>query len=152
MKNEHRQYRVQWGRDMDESYLDGARWTRLEDETILYENELLPPGTVIMRWHSRTSFAQDAKEPALPLLQEGARYRVSAACESTPLETLYVQFVFRNLRGRVIDRFLMRGGSGTFTYPEGAYEYDMELIQGGSASFHFDHITIMQVEDEPDNE
>lgn len=58
---------VYWEEFMSDSYGYGSEVEFNKDKSVRYSNRLMPPGTVVHRWYSKTNYQMHRLEPTLPL-------------------------------------------------------------------------------------
>ena len=119
-------------------------------DDVEFRNLLMPPGTVIKEWYSKTNFQMQKIEPALPMIDGESAYRIHINMDVPEHENCLVRLVF-------YDRYEIEAGSLTirdrvtdFRCPLKTYSYRMQLINGGITQFHFHSIMIQEIDDETD--
>ena len=119
-------------------------------DDVEFRNLLMPPGTVIKEWYSKTNFQMQKIEPALPMIDGESAYRIHINMDVPEQESCLVRLVF-------YDRYEIEAGSMTirdtvtdFRCPLKTYSYRMQLINGGITQFHFHSIMIQEIDDETD--
>lgn len=143
---------IYWNEYTSDSYLYGSEITYHKKDDVEFRNLLMPPGTMIKQWYSKTNFQTQKIEPALPMIDGESRYRISVHIDCPENENCQVRLVF-------YDRYEMEAGSITlrdkvteFRCPLKTYSYRMQLINGGVTEFHFHSIVIQEVVDETEGE
>lgn len=143
---------IYWKEYAAETFLKGAKVKFLRKDDVEYENEFLSPGTVVKKWHSRTSFQKDMQEVTLPLIDGERRYRVTLHVDSKMKDGLLLRFVFFQRNGEVEGTAIMRGKSDIIECPIKTFSYDVELISAGETCFNFHYFSIEELEREVDED
>ncbi|MGT2832555.1 accessory Sec system protein Asp3 [Streptococcus halotolerans] len=138
-------YTITWDYDAGRSYLYGSELL-FQGTRVHFKNHLMPSGQVINCWKSRTNFQADRIEPSLPLLRQGQTYFLSAKIDCQPEQTYMLQITFYDRFDRSLETITLKNGKTSFVYPQGAYAYDISLINAGCSSMTFDFILLS---DEP---
>lgn len=138
---------IYWNEYASDTYLYGTEIIHHKKDDVEYKNLLMPPGTVIKKWYSKTNFQMQKIEPALPMIDGESEYRLIANIDCPPGENCLVRLVF-------YDRYEVEAGSITFRErvtdfkcPLKTYSYQMHLINGGVREFHFHSIIIQEIND-----
>ena len=141
---------IYWNEYSANTYLYGSEITFHKKDDVEFKNRLMPPGTVIKQWYSKTNFQMQKIEPALPMIDGESAYRIHVNMDVPEHENCLVRLVF-------YDRYEIEAGSLTirdrvtdFRCPLKTYSYRMQLINGGITKFHFHSIMIQEIDDETD--
>lgn len=141
---------IYWNEHSSDTYLYGSEITFHKKDDVEFKNRLMPPGTVIKQWYSKTNFQMQKIEPALPMIDGESSYRISIHIDMPLNEHCLVRLVF-------YDRYEVEAGSLTirdrvteFRCPLKTYSYRMQLINGGITEFHYHSIVIQEIDDETD--
>lgn len=115
-------------------------------------NPLMPPGTVIRQWYSKTNYQAQKIEPQLPILDGGAVYGIwldAAYPDAGKKEgACMLRLLFQDRYGEETGSEILRGREKIFRCPEGTYSYRMQLINGGTGHFIFRRVVIWEILDE----
>lgn len=134
---------IYWTDEAKDSYLYGSRiW--INDRLVHFQNQLVPPGTVLKKWESETNYQLHRTSPSLPLLLQGRDYHIRLLAHVEPANTLYVKVTCWNPSGEEIQSVILRDGEDSFSYPEEAYRYQVELINAGCESFEFEALHLFE--------
>lgn len=143
---------IYWNEYSSNTYLYGSEISFHKKDDIEYRNLLMPPGTVIKEWFSKTNFQLQRIEPALPIIDGESQYKIIINIDTPEEENCLVRLVF-------YDRYEVEAGSLTlrdketlFRCPLKTYSYRLQLINGGVTNFHFHSVVIQEVIDEPEEE
>ena len=139
---------IYWNEYTSDTYLYGSKIQFHKKDDVEYENLLMPPGTVIKQWYSKTNFQLQRIEPALPIIDGESKYKITVNIDTPEKESVLARLVF-------YDRFEGEAGSLTlrdketeFRCPLKTYSYRLQLINGGVTNFHFHSVVIQEVIDE----
>lgn len=136
---------IYWNEYSSDTYLYGSEIEFHKKDDIEYRNLLMPPGTIIKQWYSKTNFQVQRIEPALPIIDGESQYKISINIDTPEGENCLVRLVF-------YDRYEVEAGSLTlrdketiFRCPLKTYSYRLQLINGGVTNFHFHSVVIQEV-------
>ena len=139
---------IYWNEYSADTYLYGSKIIYHKKDDVEFENLLMPPGTIIKQWYSKTNFQMQKIEPALPIIDGESEYQITINIDIEENENCLVRLVF-------YDRFEMEAGSITlrdkvtaFKCPLKTYSYRLQLINGGVTKLHFHSIVIQEVVNE----
>lgn len=139
---------VYWTEYSSDTYLYGSEIVYHKRDDVEFKNRLMPPGTVIKEWYSKTNIQMKQIEPSLPLIDGEGEYHITVNADIPEGEFCLTRLVF-------YDRFDMEAGSITlrekemnFKCPLSTYSYCLQLINGGVTHFHFHSVVIQEVIDE----
>ncbi len=59
---------IYWNEYSADTYLYGSEVTYHAKDDVEFKNPMMPPGTVIKQWYSKTNYQAQRIEPALPML------------------------------------------------------------------------------------
>lgn len=143
---------IYWNEYSADTYLYGSEIIYHKKDDVEYRNLLMPPGTIIKQWYSKTNFQMQKIEPALPIIDGESEYQITINIDTEEDENCLVRLVF-------FDRYELEAGSITlrdkvtnFKCPLKAYSYRLQLINGGVTSLHFHSIIIQEISNETDEE
>ncbi len=140
-------YVVYWSNYIAQSYFYGSEIIFHGKDDVEFSNLLMPPGTVINRWYSRTNFQMQQIEPTLPLIDGEGEYRITIAMDCMPREHFLFRLVFLDRYEKEVGEIYIREKSTTFRCSLKTYSYRLELINSGMTKFHFHYIRIKDVTD-----
>lgn len=143
---------IYWNEYSSNTYLYGSEITYHTKDDVEYENLLMPPGTVIKQWYSKTYYQMQRIEPALPMIDGESRYRVTVHIDCPEDETWLIQLIFCDKYDAVAGSVSIRDEVSYFQCPLRTYSYRMELVNGGMTRFRFHYVEIQEVEDEQEEE
>ena len=72
---------IRWRNFLTNAYVYGSKIEFKDDFSVVYSNRLMPPGTVIHRWYSKTNFQRQRVEPELPLIDGERAYEIKTRIE-----------------------------------------------------------------------
>ena len=141
---------VRWRYLLADSYAYGSKIEFKDDNSVVYKNRLMPPGTVIHKWFSQTNFQLQRVEPTLPLIDGEAIYSVTMNIEYNSPESkeLMLRIIFYDRYDEEADSIIVRDNKAIFKPSIKTYSYSIELINGGNADFTFKSLVIKEVSKE----
>lgn len=141
---------IYWNEYSTDTYLHGSVILYHSKDNVEYLNELMPPGTVIKQWYSKTNYQIQRIEPSLPIIDGESSYQIIVNIDTEENENCLVRLVF-------YDRYEMEAGSinlrdrvTNFKCPLKTYSYSIQLINAGVKKLNFHSIVIQEIEDEKD--
>ncbi len=143
---------VYWNEYSSDTYLYGSEIEFHKKDDVEFRNLLMPPGTVIKQWYSKTNFQAQRIEPSLPIIDGEGEYKITINIDTPEGENCLARLVF-------YDRYEVEAGSLTlrdketvFRCPLKTYSYRLQLINGGVTNFHFHSVVIQEVINESEEE
>lgn len=143
---------IYWNEYSSDTYLYGSEICYHGKSDVEFQNLLMPPGTVIKQWYSRTNYQAQRIEPALPMIDGEGEYRVTVDIDCQEGEAWMIRLLFFDKYDVEAGSVTIREGGTIFQCPLKTYSYRMQLINGGMTRFHFHSIIIEEIEDEPQEE
>ena len=141
---------VYWNEYTADTYMYGSQITFNKKDDVEFINLLMPPGTIIKQWDSKTNFQMQKIEPTLPIIDGETEYQITLNIDIPDNENLLARLVF-------FDRYSVEAGALTlrdkvtvFRCPLKTYSYRLQLINAGVSKIHFHSIVIQEICDEPD--
>lgn len=141
---ERNKYKITWENGVSHTYLYGSDIDLTNPLKVHFKNAMIPPGSPIKEWHSEVNFPFQRLEPPLPILESDRTYKIKTNCTTTPQAGIYVRINFLDRQGRNVHFFMTSQKEDTFTFPEGAYGYTVQLVQGGAQDLIFKEIEIYE--------
>ena len=139
---------VYWDEYTSDTYLYGSEITFHGRDDVEFHNPLMPPGTVIKQWYSRTNIQMNRIEPSLPLIDGEGEYQVIVEMDCLPREHFLFRLVFFDRYENEAGFVNIRDRVTTFKCPLKTYSYRLQLINSGMTEFHFHYIIIKDITDE----
>lgn len=146
----HDTWKVRWREFTADTYTYGSVIKFCDDGTVIFQNRLIPPGTVIHKWYSKTNFQINKIEPSLPLIDGERAYSVTlnVEIENENSDVLMLRIVFYDRYDKEAESIIVRGRKAFFKPSVKTYSYCVELINGGEADFKFHSFDIEEVSKE----
>ncbi len=143
-------WEIKWKEQLAESYAYGSEITFLEDGSIRYKNPLMPPGTVVHKWFSKTVYQGHRIEPTLPLIDGESPYMLVTGIDNNSPDSgdLMLRIVFYDRYDEVADSMIIREKKAIFRPSIRTYSYTIELINGGNADFTFRSLVLREISKE----
>ena len=75
------------------------------------------------------------------------RYHIRLDASAEPSDGLLLRLVFYDRYDEEAESQIIRGGEGDFQCPLKTFSYEVQLINGGAARFHFHSIVMAEITD-----
>lgn len=141
---------IYWNEYSSETYLYGSEIIYHKKDDVEFHNRLMPPGTVIKEWYSKTNYQAQRIEPALPIIDGESKYQIVVDIDCQEEEAWLIRLVFYDRYGNEAGYIAVRDRVTDFRCPLKTYSYRMQLVNGGMKQFHFHSVVIWELEDEAD--
>ena len=144
-------WKIYWNDYMMDAYNYGSEITFHSRDNVEVYNRLVPPGTVIKSWHSKTNFQSNRIEPSLPIIDGESSYRIEIDIteEGNPTVPGYMlRIVYYDRYDAEAGSNIIRQSGARFKCPLKTYSYDIQLICAGCTRFNFHSITIAELEED----
>ncbi len=145
-RHEHICWLIYWDENAQDAYAYGSKVTFEWDGTVVFENEGMPPGFVIREWRSYTDYGGQQVAPQLPILEEGKSYYLRVMKRDEPEQGSFVRVNYYDRKGELLGFELLKENENRMTYPKGAYQYTLQLVQGGAKIVRFRRIELVPEE------
>lgn len=141
-------WKIYWNEYTKSAYLYGSEVIFHSKNDVEFKNELMPPGTVIKIWYSKTNYQMMRIEPTLPMIDGEGRYHITLDATSVPEGSLLLKLTYYDRYDSEVGYQIIRDSEGDFQCPLKAYSYDVQLISAGVTKFRFHSITITEITDD----
>lgn len=141
---------IYWNEYATDTYLYGSEVIYHKKDDVEYINQLMPPGTIIKQWYSKTNFQMQKIEPSLPIIDGESEYQITVNIDTAENENCLVRLVFYDRYEMEAGSITLRDKTTTFKCPLKTYSYRMQLVNGGVKKLNFHSIVIQEVEHETD--
>lgn len=142
---EEGRWKIYWREYCSQTYLYGSEVIFHRQDDVEFQNRLMPLGTVINEWFSKTDFQGQHVEPALPILDGTCHYHVSIHMDVPEGEHCPVRLLFYDRSGGEAGRLDIQDKEADFQCPPTTYYYKMQLVNGGVTHFHFHSVVIQEI-------
>ena len=139
---------IYWNEYVSDTYLYGSEVKFHNKNQVEFHNELMPPGTVIKQWYSKTNFWAQRKEPALPIIDGETEYILKVNMDVPENENITIRLAFFDRYGVEAGYLNIREKKTRFRCPLKTYSYNLQLINSGVTRFTFHSIILQEVIDE----
>lgn len=143
---------VFWNEYASDTYMYGSRLIFHKKDDVEFQNLLMPPGTVIKQWYSKTNFQMQRIEPTLPIIDGEGEYQIILNIDTEENESCLGRLVFYDKYEVEVGNITLRDKVTNFRCPLKTYSYRLQLINGGVTKLHFHSIIIRELIDETDQE
>lgn len=141
---------IYWNEYSADTYLYGSTVKFHKKDDVEFENQLMPPGTIIKQWYSKTNYQLQRIEPSLPIIDGESTYQITVNIDVAEDEKCLVRLVFYDRYEMEAGFINLRDRVTNFKCPLKTYSYQLQLINAGVTKFHYHSIIIQEVEDETD--
>ncbi len=141
---------IYWNEYSSATYLFGSEIEYIEKDNVAFRNELMPSGTVIKQWYSKTNYQRQKIEPALPMIDGESDYQIIVNIDCPVNESWLVRMIFYDRYEVEAGSIIIRDKVTSFQCPLKTYSYRLQLINGGMTQFNFHSIVIQEIVDEAD--
>lgn len=138
---------VYWSEYAKDTYLYGSK-IKFHKKSVEFENKMMPPGTVIKEWYSKTNFQAQQIEPTLPIIDGESSYRITVNMEVPKGEQCIVRLVFLDRYDVEAQSLSIREKTMEFRCPLKTYSYKLQIINAGVKSFRFNSVIIEELSGE----
>lgn len=136
---------VYWSEYASDTYLYGSKITFHKKDDVEFENLLMPPGTIIKQWYSKTNFQIQKIEPTLPIIDGEGEYQITINIDTPEGESCIGRLVYYDRYGVEAGTLTLRDKETIFRCPLKTYSYRLQLINSGVTKFHFHSVVIQEV-------
>lgn len=136
---------VYWNEYSSDTYLYGSEVIYHKKDDVEFKNCLMPPGTVIKQWYSKTNYQAQRIEPSLPMIDGESDYRIMINIDCPEHEVCLLLLIFYDRYDKEAGSIALRDRVTDFKCPLKTYSYRLQLINGGVTQFHFHSIIIQEV-------
>lgn len=143
---------IYWNEYSSDTYLYGSEIVYHSRDDVEFKNNLMPSGTIIKQWYSKTSYQWQRIEPTLPMIDGESRYQITVNVDCLTGEAWLVRIVFYDRYELEAGSMILRDKMAEFQCPLKTYSYRLQLINGGMTQFHFHSIIIQEIVNETDGE
>lgn len=143
---------IYWSEYSADAYTYGSEIFFHKKDHVEFVNSLMPPGTVVKQWYSKTNFQTQRIEPTLPIIDGESEYRLTLNYEVPDGQTCLVRLVFYDRFGVEAGSLTVRDPVTDFRCPLKTYSYRVQLINGGMTRVNFHSIVIQEVINETETE
>lgn len=136
---------IYWNEYASDTYLYGSEIAFQKKDEVEFRNQLMPPGTIIKQWYSKTNFQRQKIEPSLPIIDGESDYRIILNIDVPENETVLARLVFYDKYEVEAGCVMVRDRVADFKCPLKTYSYRLQLVNGGCTSLVFHSIIIQEV-------
>lgn len=140
-------WKIYWNEYTKDTYVYGSEILFHAKDHIEFRNELIQPGAVIKSWFSKVNYQAMRIEPTLPMIDGEGRYHISLDASAEPADGLLLKLIFYDRYDVEAGSQIVRDGEADFQCPLKTFSYELQLINAGTAQFHFHSIMIREIED-----
>lgn len=138
-------WKVYWNEYASDTYLYGSEIFLQPDKSVIYKNRLMPPGTIIKTWYSKTNYQIHRIEPSLPMIDGETEYQISIKIDYPDTGNCILKLVFFDKFDVETGSMIMKAQNMTFRCPLKTFSYRIQLMNAGTSTLHFHYIMIKEV-------
>ncbi len=143
---------IYWNEYASDTYLYGSKVLFHRKDDVEFVNRLMPPGTVIKQWYSKTNFQMQRIEPTLPIIDGESKYKITINIDTKDNGNCLMRLVFYDRYEVEAGSITLRDKESVFCCPLKTYSYKLQLINGGVTDLHFHSVVIQEIIDETEEE
>lgn len=141
-------WKIYWDEFAVNAYIYGSEINYIAKDNVEFVNDMMPPGTVINEWYSRTNFQSKKMEPELPIIDGEGTYEVEVAMESDKPSGCLIRIVFLDKYDDEAGDVIVHERKAVFKCPLRTYSYKVQLISAGVSHLNFHYLIIRELFDE----
>lgn len=135
-------FKIKWTKKLHDIYNYGSTITYSKDNQVIFENELFPPGTTVVKWVSNSYYQKERTLVQLPLLKRGTKYHIKSDFQSFPADSLFIRLIFFDRLGKKVGMEVFPDNGGEFVYKDEAFSYTIELVNMGLEKLIFNYLNL----------
>ena len=143
-----RKWIIYWSDYMSDAYIYGSEVKFNAKDDVEFKNNLMPAGSVVKSWFSKTNYQAQRIEPTLPIIDGEGEYELSVDMETDIDEGILVRLVYYDRYNEQIGQYIVRDKTTIFRCPMATYSYCLQLIAGGAKQLRFRSVMIQEVKHE----
>lgn len=136
---------IYWNEYASDTYLYGSKVRFHKKDDIEFSNALMPPGTIIKQWYSKTNFQLQKIEPTLPIIDGEGEYEITINLNEEEGGLCLGRLVFYDRYEEEAGNITLRDKVTIFKCPLKTYSYRLQLINAGIKKFNFHSVVIQEV-------
>lgn len=128
---------LHWESTPSASFTYGSQISYQKDGSVIFSNTRQEPGTPIHYWQNLPLNGLHRPHDQFPLLKRGHTYAFQVAAQIEPANSVAVNISFLDENNHMISQHFVQQLNGTFTMPEDAKDYRLELLNINNQKIHF---------------
>lgn len=137
------QWTIYWNEYSANTFIHGVDIIYHSKNNVEYRGELIPPGTVIKKWFSKTIYQATRIEPTLPMIDGEMEYCIESDMEADG-GGCYLRLVFYDRYDQEAGSIVIRDKKKHFRCPMKTYSYELQLINAGATVVNFHSVIIRE--------
>ena len=138
-------WKIYWDNYLLNAYLYGSEIDFRDKDDVIIHNNLIPPGTVMKTWYSKTNFQGQRIEPSLPIIDGEGEYIIRNDIESDIEGGIIIRVLYYDRHDVEIGQLIIKEKEKRFRCPMATYSYRLQLINAGARNVRFHSIEIQEV-------
>lgn len=139
------QWTIYWNEYASDTYLYGSKILQRGKNDVIFENRLMPPGTIIKTWYSKTNFQRQHIEPSLPMIDGETEYEITSNIDYPQGGTCMLRLEFYDKYEEKAGTIVVKERTMRFHCPLKTYSYRLHLMNAGTSMLHFHYVRIREV-------
>ena len=136
---------IYWDEYASDTYLYGSEVDFIARDHVRFANSLMPSGTIIKEWFSKTNYQRQRKEPSLPMIDGEGRYYLTVNIDCNEDQNWLIRIIFFDRYDTEVDSLIVREKETDFECSLRTYSYSIQLINGGMNQFDFHSMVIKEL-------
>lgn len=149
MNRDGEKWKIYWNDYMVDAYVYGNEVSFKPGNEVEIHNNLIPAGTVLKTWYSKTNFQSQKIEPSLPIIDGEGSYSLTLDVETDVTDGVLLKLLFFDRYDIQIGQMIIRDKETEFRCPLATYSYCMQLVLAGARHVIFRNVVIQELENEP---
>lgn len=142
------EWTIYWNEYSSDTYLYGSVVKYHSKYRVEFENSLMPAGTVIKKWYSKTNFQKQKIEPTLPMIDGEEKYEITINLDVIGEGQCIGELIFFDRYDLPAGHVVLRDRVTSFRCPLKTYSYSLQLINAGCTHFDFHSVVIREIVNE----
>lgn len=138
-------WKIYWENYMLDAYTYGTEVEFKAKDCVEVNNNLVPSGTIMKTWYSRTNFQSNRCEPTLPIIDGEGKYLLRYNIDMDYPEGVLLRLVYYDKYDEEVGNQIIRKNNHIFRCPMATYSYRLQLINMGSRRIVFHSMSIQEV-------
>lgn len=134
---------------MTDAYVYGNEVSFKPGNEVEIKNNLIPAGTVLKTWYSKTNYQMQKIEPSLPIIDGEGEYLLYLNADTDVEDGVLLKLIFYDRYDIQIGQMIIRDKETVFRCPLATYSYCMQFVLAGARHVVFRNVAIQELENEP---
>ena len=149
MNRDGEKWKIYWNDYMMNAYAYGNEVSFKPGNVVEIKNNLIPAGTVLKSWYSKTNYQMQKIEPSLPMIDGEGSYLLTLDADTDIEGGVLLKLIFYDRYDVQVGQIILREKETEFRCPLATYSYCMQLVLSGARHVIFRDVIIQELENEP---